>query len=233
MAIHGKKYKEAAKLIDSKKLYDTEEAIALLKQAASAKFDETVEVAIKLGVDPKHADQQVRGAVVLPHGTGKTQTVLVFAKGEKAKEAEAAGADFVGADELVAKIQGGWTDFDVAVATPDMMGTVGRLGKVLGPKGLMPNPKVGTVTLDVTRAINEIKAGKIEYRTDKAGNIHAPIGKASFDDQKIIENFQTLVDTLIKVKPAAAKGQYMRSITVSTTMGPGVKVNTLKVSGSR
>ncbi len=233
MAIHGKKYKEAAKLIDSKKLYDTEEAIALLKQAASAKFDETVEVAIKLGVDPKHADQQVRGAVVLPHGTGKTQTVLVFAKGEKAKEAEAAGADFVGAEELVAKIQGGWTDFDVAVATPDMMGTVGRLGKVLGPKGLMPNPKVGTVTLDVTRAINEIKAGKIEYRTDKAGNIHAPIGKASFDDQKIVENFQTLVDTLIKVKPAAAKGQYMRSITVSTTMGPGVKVNTLKVSGSR
>ena len=233
MAIHGKKYKEAAKLIDSKKLYDTEEAIALLKQAASAKFDETVEVAIKLGVDPKHADQQVRGAVVLPHGTGKTQTVLVFAKGEKAKEAEAAGADFVGAEELVAKIQGGWTDFDVAVATPDMMGTVGRLGKVLGPKGLMPNPKVGTVTLDVTRAINEIKAGKIEYRTDKAGNIHAPIGKASFDDKKIIENFQTLVDTLIKVKPAAAKGQYMRSITVSTTMGPGVKVNTLKVSGSR
>jgi len=233
MAIHGKKYKEAAKLIDSKKLYDTDEAIALLKQTASAKFDETIEVAIKLGVDPKHADQQVRGAVVLPHGTGKTQTVLVFAKGEKAKEAEAAGADFVGADELVAKIQGGWTEFDVAVATPDMMGTVGRLGKILGPKGLMPNPKVGTVTLDVTRAINEIKAGKIEYRTDKAGNIHAPIGKASFDDNKIVENFQTLVDTLVKVKPAAAKGQYMRSITVSTTMGPGVKVNTLKVSASR
>jgi len=233
MAIHGKKYKEAAKLIDSKKLYDTDEAIELLKKTASAKFDETIEVAIKLGVDPKHADQQVRGAVVLPHGTGKTQTVLVFAKGEKAKEAEAAGADFVGADELVAKIQGGWTDFDVAVATPDMMGTVGRLGKILGPKGLMPNPKVGTVTLDVTRAINEIKAGKIEYRTDKAGNIHAPIGKASFDNDKIIENFQTLVDTLVKVKPAAAKGQYMRSITVSTTMGPGVKVNTLKVSASR
>ena len=233
MAKHGKKYEEAAKLIEENKLYDPLEAIELAKKTASAKFDETFEVAIKLGVDPKHADQQVRGAVVLPHGTGKTKTVLVFAKGEKAKEAEAAGADFVGADELVAKIQGGWTDFDVAVATPDMMGTVGRLGKVLGPKGLMPNPKVGTVTLDVTRAINEIKAGKIEYRTDKAGNIHAPIGKASFDDQKIVENFQTLVDTLIKVKPAAAKGQYMRSITVSTTMGPGVKVNTLKVSGSR
>lgn len=233
MAIHGKKYKEAAKLIDSKKLYETAEAIELLKKTASAKFDETIEVAIKLGVDPKHADQQVRGAVVLPHGTGKTQTVLVFAKGEKAKEAEAAGADFVGAEELVAKIQGGWTEFDVAVATPDMMGTVGRLGKVLGPKGLMPNPKVGTVTLDVTRAINEIKAGKIEYRTDKAGNIHAPIGKASFDDVKIIENFQTLVDTLVKVKPAASKGQYMRSITVSTTMGPGVKVNTLKVGSGK
>jgi large subunit ribosomal protein L1 len=233
MAKHGKKYEEAAKLIDAKKLYETDEAIELLKKAASAKFDETIEVAIKLGVDPKHADQQVRGAVVLPHGTGKTQTVLVFAKGEKAKEAEAAGADFVGAEELVAKIQGGWTEFDVAVATPDMMGTVGRLGKVLGPKGLMPNPKVGTVTLDVTRAINEIKAGKIEYRTDKAGNIHAPIGKASFDDKKIIENFQTLVDTLVKVKPAASKGQYMRSITVSTTMGPGVKVNPLKVGSGK
>jgi len=228
MSIHGKKYAEAAKLIDSKKLYETEEAIELLKKTASAKFDETVEVAIKLGVDPKHADQQVRGAVVLPHGTGKSKIVLVFAKGEKAKEAELAGADFVGADDLVAKIQGGWTGFDVAVATPDMMGTVGRLGKVLGPKGLMPNPKVGTVTLDVTRAINEIKAGKIEYRTDKAGNIHAPIGKASFDNEKIIANFHTLVETLVKVKPAAAKGQYMRSITVSTTMGPGVKVNPLK-----
>jgi len=233
MAIHGKKYEEAAKLIDSKKLYETEEAIELLKKTASAKFDETIEVAIKLGVDPRHADQQVRGAVVLPHGTGKTKTVLVFAKGEKAKEAEAAGADFVGAEDLVAKIQGGWTDFDVAVATPDMMGTVGRLGKVLGPKGLMPNPKVGTVTLDVTRAINEIKAGKIEYRTDKAGNIHAPIGKASFESDKIIANFHTLVETLIKVKPAAAKGQYMRSITVSTTMGPGVKVNPLKAGSNK
>ena len=233
MPKHGKKYEEAAKLIETNKLYETDEAIELAKKTASAKFDETVEVAIKLGVDPKHADQQVRGAVVLPHGTGKTKTVLVFAKGEKAKEAEAAGADFVGADDLVAKIQGGWTEFDVAVATPDMMGTVGRLGKVLGPKGLMPNPKVGTVTLDVTRAINEIKAGKIEYRTDKAGNIHAPIGKTSFDNEKLIENFQTLVDVLNKVKPAAAKGQYMRSITVSTTMGPGVKVNPLKVSTKR
>ena len=233
MAKHGEKYEEAAKLIEANKLYDPAEAIELAKKTASAKFDETVEVAFKLGVDPKHADQQVRGAVVLPHGTGKTKSVLVFAKGEKAKEAEAAGADFVGAEELVAKIQGGWTDFDVAVATPDMMGTVGRLGKVLGPKGLMPNPKVGTVTLDVARAISEIKAGKIEYRTDKAGNIHAPIGKASFDDEKILANFYTLVDTLNKVKPAAAKGQYMRSITMSTTMGPGVKVNTLKATSNK
>lgn len=226
----GKKYQEAAKLIEANKLYDADEAVEIVKKAASAKFDETVEVAVRLGVDPKHADQQVRGAVVLPYGTGKTKRVLVFAKGEKAKEAEAAGADFVGAEELVQKIQGGWTDFDVAVATPDMMGTVGRLGKVLGPKGLMPNPKVGTVTLDVTRAINEIKAGKIEYRTDKAGNIHAPIGKVSFDAEKLMKNFQTLIETLIKVKPAAAKGQYMRGITLSTTMGPGVKVNPLKVS---
>ncbi|WP_110955672.1 50S ribosomal protein L1 [Anaerosinus massiliensis] len=225
----GKKYQEAAKLIEDK-FYDADEAVDLVKKTATAKFDETVEVAVKLGVDPKHADQQVRGAVVLPHGTGKSKRVLVFAKGDKVKEAEAAGADFVGSDELVTKIQGGWADFDVAVATPDMMGTVGRLGKILGPRGLMPNPKVGTVTLDLTRAINEIKAGKIEYRTDKAGNIHAPIGKASFEAGKLLENFQTLIDTLNKVKPAAAKGQYMRSITVSTTMGPGVKVNPLKVS---
>lgn len=228
----GKKYQEAAKLIEDK-LYDAEEAIELAKKTATAKFDETVELAVKLGVDPKHADQQVRGAVVLPHGTGKTKRVLVFAKGEKVKEAEAAGADFVGSDELVTKIQGGWADFDVAVATPDMMGTVGRLGKILGPRGLMPNPKVGTVTLDLTRAINEIKAGKIEYRTDKAGNIHAPIGKVSFDAGKLLENFHTLIDTLNKVKPAAAKGQYMRAITVSTTMGPGVKVNPLKASGKK
>ncbi|VBB08851.1 ribosomal protein l1 signature [Lucifera butyrica] len=233
MPKHGKKYEEAAKLIEADKLYDLDEAVELVKKTASAKFDETVEVAVKLGVDPKHADQQVRGAVVLPFGTGKTKRVVVFAKGEKSKEAEQAGADFVGAEDLVEKIQGGWVDFDVAVATPDMMGMVGRLGKILGPRGLMPNPKVGTVTLDLTRAINEIKAGKIQYRTDKAGNIHAPIGKASFDSEKLLKNFQTLIDTLIKVKPAAAKGQYLRSITVSTTMGPGIPVNTLKAPGKK
>ena len=224
----GKKYQEAAKLVDKDTLHEVDLAMELVKKTASAKFDETVEVAIKLGVDPKHADQQLRGAVVLPHGTGRTKRVLVFAKGEKVKEAEDAGADFVGAEELVTKIQGGWADFDVAVATPDMMGLVGRLGKILGPKGLMPNPKVGTVTLDVTRAVNEIKAGKIEYRTDKAGNIHAPVGKVSFDSEKLLENYQTLVETLVKAKPSAAKGQYIRSITFSTTMGPGVKVNPLK-----
>ena len=230
MAKFGKKYQEVAKQIEDK-LYEVEEAIDLAKKTATAKFDETVEFAVKLGVDPKHADQQVRGAVVLPHGTGKTNRVLVFAKGDKLKEAEAAGADYAGAEELVTKIQGGWADFDVAVATPDMMGLVGRLGKILGPKGLMPNPKVGTVTLDVARAINEIKAGKIEYRTDKAGNIHAPIGKVSFDSEKLVENFYTLMDTLIKVKPSAAKGQYVRSVTVSTTMGPSIKINPLKAAG--
>ena len=230
MAKFGKKYQEVAKQIEDK-LYEVEEAIDLAKKTATAKFDETVEFAVKLGVDPKHADQQVRGAVVLPHGTGKTNRVLVFAKGDKLKEAEAAGADYAGAEELVTKIQGGWADFDVAVATPDMMGLVGRLGKILGPKGLMPNPKVGTVTLDVARAINEIKAGKIEYRTDKAGNIHALIGKVSFDSEKLVENFYTLMDTLIKVKPSAAKGQYVRSVTVSTTMGPGIKINPLKAAG--
>lgn len=229
MPKHGKKYQEAAKLIEDK-LYDMNEAVELVKKTSTAKFDETVEASFRLGVDPKYADQQVRGAVVLPHGTGKSKRVLVFAKGEKVKEAEAAGADFVGSDELVTKIQGGWADFDVAVATPDMMGTVGRLGKILGPRGLMPNPKVGTVTMDLTRAIQEIKAGKIEYRTDKAGNIHAPIGKVSFDAVKLQENLQTLIDTLNKVKPAAAKGQYMRSLTLSTTMGPGVQVNPLKTS---
>lgn len=229
----GKKYQEAQKLVDRQKLYEADEAIELVKKTATAKFDESVEVAVRLGVDPKHADQQVRGAVVLPYGTGKTSRVLVFAKGEKAKEAEAAGADFVGAEDLVAKIQGGWTDFDVAVATPDMMGTVGKLGKILGPKGLMPNPKVGTVTLDVTRAVNEIKAGKIEYRTDKAGNIHAPIGKVSFGADKLLVNFQTIIDTLIKVKPSAAKGQYLRGITLSTTMGPGVKVNPLRAASGK
>ncbi|MCE5284388.1 MAG: 50S ribosomal protein L1 [Pelosinus sp.] len=233
MSKHGKKYQEAAKLVEQDKLYDFDEAVSVIKKTASAKFDETVEIAVRLGVDPKYADQQVRGAVVLPNGTGKTQRVLVFAKGEKAKEAEAAGADFVGAEDFVEKIQGGWADFDVAVATPDMMGTVGRLGKILGPKGLMPNPKVGTVTMDLTKAVKEIKAGKIEYRTDKAGNIHAPVGKASFDEAKLLENVRVLIDTLNKVKPAAAKGQYMRSITLSTTMGPGVKVNPLKAPGKK
>jgi large subunit ribosomal protein L1 len=229
----GKKYQEAQKLVEKHKLYDAEEAVELAKKTATAKFDESIEVAVRLGVDPKHADQQVRGAVVLPHGTGKTARVLVFSKGEKAKEAEAAGADYVGAEDLVAKIQAGWSDFDVAVATPDMMGMVGKLGKILGPKGLMPNPKVGTVTLDVTRAINEIKAGKIEYRTDKAGNIHAPIGKASFDADKLLANLHTLIDTLVKVKPAAAKGQYLRGITLSTTMGPGIKINPQRATGTK
>ena len=227
----GKRYQECEKLIDNTKNYNAKEALEAFEKMPKPKFDETVEFAVKLGVDPKHADQQVRGAVVLPHGTGKTNRVLVFAKGDKLKEAEAAGADYAGAEELVTKIQGGWADFDVAVATPDMMGLVGRLGKILGPKGLMPNPKVGTVTLDVARAINEIKAGKIEYRTDKAGNIHAPIGKVSFDSEKLVENFYTLMDTLIKVKPSAAKGQYVRSATVSTTMGPGIKINPLKAAG--
>ena len=233
MPKHGKKYQEAAKLIQADRLYDPEEAIALIKQMPAAKFDATLEVAVKLGVDPKHADQQVRGAVVLPNGTGKTKRVLVFAKGEKVKEAELGGADFVGAEDMVEKIQGGWTDFDVAVATPDMMGTVGRLGKILGPKGLMPNPKVGTVTMDLTRALSEIKAGKIEYRTDKAGNIHAPLGRISFESEKLLQNFQTLIETLIKAKPAVAKGQYMRSICLSSTMGPGVPVNPLRVTAKK
>ena len=226
----GKKYQDAAKLIEENKVYDPSEAVDLVKKTSTVKFDATVEVAVKLGVDPKHADQQVRGAVVLPHGTGKTKRVLVFAKGEKVKEAENAGADYVGAEELVDKIKGGWADFDVAVATPDMMALVGRIGKILGPKGLMPNPKVGTVTLDVERAINEIKAGKIEYRTDKAGNVHAPIGKVSFDNNKLEDNLSTLIETLIKVKPSGAKGQYIKNITLSTTMGPGVTVNILKAS---
>ncbi|BDG62161.1 50S ribosomal protein L1 [Caldinitratiruptor microaerophilus] len=225
MPKHGKRYREAAQKIDRGTLYDPAQAIALVKQAAPAKFDETVEVAVRLGVDPRHADQQVRGAVVLPGGTGKTRRVLVFAKGEKAKEAEAAGADYVGAEDLVQRIQEGWLDFDVAVATPDMMGMVGRLGKILGPRGLMPNPKTGTVTFDVANAIREIKAGKIEYRTDKAGIVHAPIGKVSFDEGRLLENFRTLMDALIKARPAAAKGQYLKSITVSSTMGPGIKVN--------
>ncbi|HJV47591.1 MAG TPA: 50S ribosomal protein L1 [Bacillota bacterium] len=225
MAKKGKKYQESAKLIDRSKAYATSEAIEIVKKAASAKFDETVEVAVKLGVDVKKADQQLRGAVVLPHGTGKTQRVLVFAKGEKVKEAEQAGADYVGDEDLINKISQGWFEFDVVVATPDMMGQVGKLGRVLGPKGLMPNPKTGTVTFDVARAVNEIKAGKIEYRTDKAGNIHAPIGKVSFDDQKLTENLATIIDTLQKAKPAAAKGTYMKNVSISSTMGPGVKVD--------
>ena len=233
MAKHGKKYQESAKLIEADKIYDPEEAILLIQKMLSVKFDATLEVSVKLGVDPKHADQQVRGAVVLPNGTGKTKRVLVFAKGEKAKEAELAGADFVGAEDMVEKIQGGWTDFDVAVATPDMMGTVGRLGKILGPKGLMPNPKVGTVTMDVTRALNEIKAGKIEYRTDKAGNIHAPLGRMSFEAEKLLQNYFTLIETLIKAKPSAAKGTYVRNITLSSTMSPGVPVNTLKLAARK
>ncbi|MBQ3509548.1 MAG: 50S ribosomal protein L1 [Peptococcaceae bacterium] len=229
MPKHGKKYVEASKLVDRANLYEVSEAIELAKKTATAKFDETVEVAFRLGVDPRQSDQMIRGAVVLPHGTGKSQTVLVFAKGEKAKEAEAAGADFVGAEDLVAKIQGGWFGFDVAVATPDMMGVVGKIGRLLGPKGLMPNPKTGTVTMDVTKAVNEVKAGKIEYRVDKTGIIHAPIGKASFEQTQLEENFKTLVDVLIKAKPASSKGQYIKSVTVSTTMGPGVKINPLKV----
>ncbi len=231
MANRGKRYEDAKKQIDKNALYEPKNALELVKSLAKAKFDETIEVAMKLGVDPRHADQQVRGAVVLPHGTGRTRTVLVFAKGEKAKEAEAAGADFVGAEEMVAKIQNeGWFGFDVAVATPDMMGLVGKLGKLLGPKGLMPNPKVGTVTMDVTKAVKDIKAGKVEYRVDKAGIIHAPIGKASFDLEKLQENFQALVEAIIKAKPAAAKGQYIKSMTVSSTMGPGIKINPLKLT---
>jgi large subunit ribosomal protein L1 len=225
MAKKGKKYLEAAKLVEVSKAYAVTEAIEVAKKANFAKFDATVEVAFRLGVDPKKADQQIRGAVVLPNGTGKTQRVLVFAKGEKAKEAEAAGADYVGESDFINKIQQGWFEFDVIVATPDMMGEVGKLGRVLGPKGLMPNPKTGTVTFDVTKAVNEIKAGKVEYRVDKAGNIHAPIGKVSFEDAKLVENFTTIYDTLLKVKPAAAKGTYMKNVSVTTTMGPGVKVD--------
>ena len=226
----GKKYTEAAKLVDRATQYDVAEAISLVKKTAVAKFDETVEAHIRLGVDGRHADQQVRGAVVLPHGTGTTVRVLVFAKGDKVAEAEAAGADFVGGEELIPRIQNeGWFDFDVVVATPDMMGVVGRLGRVLGPKGLMPNPKAGTVTMDVTKAVNDIKAGKIEYRLDKANIIHCPVGKASFTEEQLTENFNTLMDAIIKAKPASAKGTYMKSVTVTSTMGPGIKVNTLKI----
>ena len=226
---HGKKYAEAAKLVDRSTLYDTADAIALVKKTATAKFDETVEVHIKTGCDGRHAEQQVRGAVVLPNGTGKTVKVLVFAKGDKIAEAEAAGADHVGGDELIPRIQNdGWLDFDVVVETPDMMGVVGRLGKILGPKGLMPNPKAGTVTMDVTKAVNDIKAGKIEYRLDKANIIHVPVGKVSFDEAKLQENVDALMEAIVKARPSALKGQYLRSITLATTMGPGVKVNTAK-----
>lgn len=226
----GKKYSEAAKLVDKAMLYDTADAIDLVQKTSTTKFDATVEAHIRLGVDSRHADQQVRGAVVLPHGTGKTVRVLVFAKGDKAEEALAAGADFVGAEDLIPKIQNeNWFGFDVAVATPDMMGVVGRLGRVLGPKGLMPNPKAGTVTMDVTKAINDIKAGKIEYRLDKTNIIHVPIGKASFTEEQLADNFQTLVDAIIKARPAAVKGQFLKSVTITSTMGPGIKINPMRL----
>ena len=226
---HGKKYNEAAKLIDRSAMYEPADAIALVKKTATAKFDETVEVHIRTGCDGRHAEQQIRGAVVLPNGTGKTVRVLVFAKGDKLTEAEAAGADFVGGEELIPKIQNdGWFDFDVVVATPDMMGVVGRLGKVLGPKGLMPNPKAGTVTMDVTKAINDIKAGKIEYRLDKANIIHCPVGKASFTEEQLQQNYDALLDAIMKAKPSALKGQYLKTISLATTMGPGVKISTAK-----
>jgi len=226
---HGKKYNEAAKQVDRAVLYDPAEAVALVKKTAIAKFDETVELHIRTGCDGRHAEEQIRGAVVLPHGTGKTVRVLVFAKGDKVNEAEAAGADFVGGDELIPKIQNeGWLDFDVVVATPDMMGVVGRLGKVLGPKGLMPNPKAGTVTMDVTKAINDIKAGKIEYRLDKSNIVHCPIGKASFTEEQLTENLKAIMDAIVKAKPSSLKGTYLKSITLTSTMGPGVKVSTLK-----
>ncbi|EWH23363.1 50S ribosomal protein L1 [Bacillus haynesii] len=225
MAKKGKKYVEAAKLVERTKAYDVNEAIELVKKTNTAKFDATVEAAFRLGVDPRKNDQQIRGAVVLPNGTGKTQRVLVFAKGEKAKEAEAAGADYVGDADYINKIQQGWFDFDVIVATPDMMGEVGKIGRVLGPKGLMPNPKTGTVTFEVEKAVNEIKAGKVEYRVDKAGNIHVPIGKVSFEEGKLVENFATMYDTILKAKPAAAKGVYVKNVSVTSTMGPGIKVD--------
>lgn len=225
MPKHGKKFVEASKLVDAEAMYDPSEAIDLVKKAAPAKFDETVDVAVRLGVDPRKQDQAVRGVVVLPHGTGKTKRVLVFAKGDKAKEAEAAGADFVGDLDMINKIQQGWFEFDVCVATPDMMSEVGKLGRILGGKGLMPNPKAGTVTFDVTKAVQEIKAGKIEYRLDKAGQIHAPLGKVSFDAEKLAENFKALIDALVRAKPAAAKGVYLKNVAISSTMGPSVRVN--------
>ena len=229
---HGTTYVEAAKTIDRATLYDTEEAISLVKKSASAKFDETIEVHIRTGCDGRHADQQIRGAVVLPHGTGKSVRILVFAKGAKADEATAAGADHVGADELIPKIQNeGWLDFDIVVATPDMMGVVGRLGKVLGPKGLMPNPKAGTVTMDIQKAIEDIKAGKVEYRLDKSNIVHVPLGKASFTEEQLKDNFEALVGAIVKARPAAVKGQYLKSVVLASTMGPGVKVNPMKLAG--
>lgn len=229
----GKKYVDALKLIEADKFYSPKEAVELVKKTATTKFDSTIEVSFRLGVNPKYPDQQVRGALVLPNGTGKSKTVLVFAKGPKIAEAEAAGADFVGGEEYVDKIKSGWMDFDVCIATPDMMGLVGRLGKILGPRGLMPNPKVGTVTMDVTHAVSESKAGKIEYRTDKAGNVQAPIGKASFTEEQLLQNYITLADTLVKVKPAGAKGQYMKTVTLSATMGPGIKIDVLKANSDK
>lgn len=227
----GKKLTDAIKQVERNKLYEPAEAMEMVKKIAPAKFDETVEAVVRLGVDPRHADQQVRGAVVLPHGTGKTRSVLVFAKGDKAKEAEEAGADFVGAEDMVEKIQKeGWLSFDVAIATPDMMGMVGKLGRILGPRGLMPNPKTGTVSFEVAKAVQEVKAGKIEYRVDKAGIIHAPIGKVSFTVEKLMENLKVLVDQLIRVKPQAAKGQYVKGVSVCSTMGPGVKINSQKIT---
>jgi len=228
MAKKGKKLQEAQKLIDRTKTYEIEEAVNLAKEASKANFDETVEAAFRLGLDPKKADQQIRGAMVLPHGTGKTQRVLVFAKGDKASEAEAAGADYVGETDYIEKINQGWFEFDVVVATPDMMAEVGKLGRVLGPKGLMPNPKTGTVTFEVEKAVNEIKAGKVEYRVDKSANIHVPIGKLSFDNDKLAENFEALADQMVKVKPQAAKGTYMKNVSISSTMGPGIKIDISK-----
>jgi large subunit ribosomal protein L1 len=227
----GKRYAEASKLVDRTRLYAPEEAVRLLKQTARAKFPETVEVHARLGIDPKHADQQVRGTVPLPAGTGKSVRVVVFAKGEKAKEAEAAGADVVGVEDLVEKIQGGWAEFDVAVATPDVMSLVGRLGRILGPRGLMPNPKAGTVTMDVSRAVREIKAGKIEFRVDKAGIIHVPIGKATFSEEDLMKNLVALIDALVRARPAAVKGQYLRSLTITSTMGPGIKIDPTQAQG--
>lgn len=225
MAKRGKRYQDAAKLIDSEKLYSPSEAIALVKKCATAKFDETVEVAFKLGVDPRHADQQVRGTVILPHGTGRDVRVLVFAQGEKAEEARQAGADFVGAEDIAEKIQGGWTDFDVAIATPDMMGVVGRLGRILGPRGLMPNPRTGTVTMDVAKAVEESKAGKVEYRVNKEAGMHVPIGKASFTEEQLYGNFAALMDAVVKARPAAAKGTFVRKVHISSTMGPGIRLD--------